>query len=83
MLVAASRRDPIIPFRGVEQYVKRLRQCVSEHKRQSGDHAAWGWGWSSIAHGGGSQQLPRGSVFFLVDRSGSHNAEDEVCAHFS
>ncbi|KAL5503019.1 hypothetical protein EMCRGX_G009898 [Ephydatia muelleri] len=78
VLVAASRRDPIIPFRGVEQYVKRLRQCVSEHKRQSGDHAAWGWGWSSIAHGGGSQQLPRGSVFFLVDRSGSHDAEDEV-----
>ena len=84
MLVAASRRDPMIPFNGVEQYVTHLRQCVSEHKKQSGDHASWGWGLSSVAHivqYGGSRHVPRGSVFFLVDRRGSHDSGDEVCVY--
>ena len=78
MLEAASQRDRMIPFNGVEQYVARLQQCVAGHRKWSGDHAAWWWEWLSIVRAGGMQPLPRGTVFFLVDQNGSHDAADEV-----
>ena len=83
MLVVASWRDPVIPFNGVKQYVARLRQCVAEHKKRSGDRAAWWRYLSSVVIPVGqdretAQRLPRGMVFFLVDRNGLHDAADEV-----
>lgn len=85
MLIEASKRDPIIPINTVEQYVRRLKQCVSEQRRRSGVHSEWWQALSSIVRIGrdeGQQQLPRGSVFFSVDQHGSHYGEDQIAEQF-
>lgn len=33
MYITAARHDDVIPFEGVQRYVKKLQDCIKQHKK--------------------------------------------------
>ena len=75
----ASRADDVIPFSGVEKYVKKLRRCVQQHRNTTSSHMSRRLDSSDKLYHRGSRiksLIPRGSVLFHVDERHDHYSSD-------
>ena len=72
-MVWASKVDDVIPFSGVESYVKELKNCIQQHRNNLN---LFSNNYCFYCQSKSKSSISRGSVLFCVDKNHDHYSSD-------